>query len=156
MIGPLTNGSNGRDTTGKFAKGNPGGPGNPHAARVAQLRSLMLEAVSLEDIQQVVAKLIELAKGGDLAAIRELLDRTLGKPTAALTLEMSVEESLDSLSNSERMDRVKEYASRLEIHIDPYEAARASREAIMNDLEYVDYLRDKQMEKQKLNQEKHS
>ncbi len=78
---PSTNGANGaRGANGRFAKGNAGGPGNPHARRVAQIRSIILEAVSEEDLRAIVAALVQRAKEGDIAATRELLDRLAGKP----------------------------------------------------------------------------
>jgi hypothetical protein len=40
----------------------------------------MLDAVSDDDVRAVTAKLVEKAKSGDLGAIRELLDRVVGKP----------------------------------------------------------------------------
>ena len=40
---------------------------------------MLLEAVTPDDLKAVVVKLIELAKGGDLAAMKMLLDRTCGK-----------------------------------------------------------------------------
>ena len=43
-----------------------------------------------DDLRQVVTKLVELAKGGDLAAIRELLDRTMGKPVVAVAMAADV------------------------------------------------------------------
>jgi len=88
---PSTNESNGRDIHGRFAKGNRGGPGNPHAKQVSLLRSALLKAVSPEDVQQVMSKLIELAKAGDVRAIKEILDRTLGKPLEADLLERIAE-----------------------------------------------------------------
>lgn len=79
---PSTNGSNGRDTSGRFVVGCKGGPGNPFARRTAQLRAALLDILTEDDLTAIVCKLIELAKGGDLAAIRELFDRTLGKAVA--------------------------------------------------------------------------
>ena len=76
---PSSNGSNGRDAAGRFAAGNPGGPGNPHGRRTALLRSAMLSAVDAADVQAVMKKLIESAKAGEPWAVREFLDRTLGK-----------------------------------------------------------------------------
>ena len=77
---PSTNGDNGsRDSQGRFVAGNAGGPGNPYARRVARLRSLLLEAVGEEDLLELIQALIGQAKSGDLAAIREVLDRCLGK-----------------------------------------------------------------------------
>jgi hypothetical protein len=71
--------TNGRTLRGQFAKGNPGGPGNPHAKRVAWLRVALLEAVSEDDLRAIAMTLVKKAKGGDLPAIRELLNRVIGK-----------------------------------------------------------------------------
>ncbi len=84
---PSPNGANGRDGRGRFSQGNSGGPGNPHAAKVASLRAAILAAVTEDDIRQVVATLVTMAKGGDLPAIRELLLRTVGKPVESDLLE---------------------------------------------------------------------
>src|SRR5262245_47993772 len=55
-----------RDSRGRFVPRNPGGPGNPFARQVAALRQAVLNAVTAEDIQTVVRKLIELAAAGSL------------------------------------------------------------------------------------------
>ena len=78
---PSSNGANGRDKGGRFAAGNPGGPGNPHAAATAMLRAALVRSVTEDDIQAVVAALVQKARSGDVVAIRELLDRTIGKPS---------------------------------------------------------------------------
>lgn len=80
MSTPSPNGANGRGPDGRFAKGNSGGPGNPYAKRAAKLRSALYEAVTDDDLRAIVAKLVESAKGGDIAAAREVLDRLLGRP----------------------------------------------------------------------------
>lgn len=79
MERPSANGANGRNRQGRFTHGCPPGPGNPHVRQTARLRSALLEAVEPEDIAAVIAKLLERALAGDVAAIRELLDRTIGK-----------------------------------------------------------------------------
>jgi hypothetical protein len=71
----------GREANGRFAKGNHGGPGNPFARRVAHLRSLALEVVSDDDLSAILRKMVELAKEGDVAAAKVVLQYTLGKPT---------------------------------------------------------------------------
>jgi hypothetical protein len=76
---PSLNGSNGRGPGGKFVSGNAGGPGNPFGRRTAELRTLLLHTVSDDDLRAIVGKLVELAKGGDMAAIREILTRTIGR-----------------------------------------------------------------------------
>ncbi|MFN0012096.1 MAG: hypothetical protein ACKVS8_10685 [Phycisphaerales bacterium] len=89
---------NGRDGSGRFAPGNTGGPGNPHAASVARLRAAMLGAVEAGDVADVVKALVALAKGGNVAAAREVLDRTLGK-AEALDLLARLEALEDRIGN---------------------------------------------------------
>ena len=85
---PSPNGTIGeRGPAGRFAPGNAGGPGNPFARRVGELRSALIEAVTPADMAEMVAALIAGAESGNVAAIREVFDRTLGKPTQADLLE---------------------------------------------------------------------
>ena len=67
--------------------GNPGGPGNPFAHRVAALRRTLLEAVSEEDLRAIVNRMVQAAKDGDLAAAREVILRTIGKPVESDLIE---------------------------------------------------------------------
>jgi hypothetical protein len=83
MIDFQHNNADGRDGSGRFAPGNKGGPGNPHARKVAQLRSALLETVTEDDMRAIGAKLIAMARGGNLPAIKELIERTLGRPIEA-------------------------------------------------------------------------
>lgn len=76
---PSPNGHNRRSGNGRFAMGNAGGPGNPHAAQVGVLRRALLDAVTPNDVRDIATKLVTLAKGGDLAAMKLVLDRTVGK-----------------------------------------------------------------------------
>ena len=71
--------ANGRTPRGQFAKGNLGGPGNPYARRVADLRAALLESVTEQDIRAVARALVKRAKEGEVPAVRELLDRLLGR-----------------------------------------------------------------------------
>lgn len=87
---PSPNGGNGgRNERGQFVAGNPGGPGNPYARRSAELRRGLLEAVTLQDVQEIAEKLLELAKAGDIDAARLLLDRLLGKPVQPVVAEIA-------------------------------------------------------------------
>lgn len=85
-IGPDSR-TNGRAPNGRFTTGNPGGPGNPHGAKVSKLRAAILRAVDEGDIEAIVAKLVEMARSGDLTAAREVLDRTIGKAVPCDLLE---------------------------------------------------------------------
>lgn len=87
MQPPSQNGSNGRTSGGRFAKGNAGGPGNPFAKRAGALRSALYDAVSEDDLRAVIEKMVEAAKDGDMPAARELLNRLLGKPEPTDILE---------------------------------------------------------------------
>jgi len=81
------NGANGRDGRGRFAKGNAGGPGNPMAGKIAKLRAALIRSVGQKDLREVVAALLAKAKQGDVAAAKELFDRTLGRPTEVDLIE---------------------------------------------------------------------
>jgi hypothetical protein len=82
-MSPSPNGKSGRDPKGRFLTGNPGGPGNPLAKSASQLRSMLLTAVSADDVRAIVKKLVEQARAGEPWAIKELLDRMLGRPQPA-------------------------------------------------------------------------
>ena len=78
---PFSNGpiGDGRDSRGRFAKGCVGGPGNPGAKHAIELRQRLnaaLEAeVTADRLRVVIRVLIQLAEGGDIAAMKLLLDR---------------------------------------------------------------------------------
>ncbi len=82
---------NGRQTGGRFAKGNAGGPGNPFAAEVGKLRARPYKAIKAKDIDaavKVMREVMEKGKDSDrLAAARLLLDRAMGAPVEADVLE---------------------------------------------------------------------
>jgi hypothetical protein len=84
---PSTTGVNGRSGGGQFAPGNKLAKGNPHAKRVARLRSALLKAVSPTDLRDVVTALLTSAKGGDVPAAKELLQRLLGPPESIDLME---------------------------------------------------------------------
>ena len=84
---PSPNGTNGRDASGGFVKGWRGGPGNPHARHVAAIRSVLMSAVSDDDLRAILFTLVEKAKAGDVMAAREVLDRLLGKAKISIESE---------------------------------------------------------------------
>jgi hypothetical protein len=101
---PSTTG-NGRDGGGRFAPGNQYAKGNPHAAHVARLRAALLHAVSPDDMREVVAKLVEKAKTGDVPAVRELIERTTGRVLEADLLDRleRLENALEELAQQGRL-----------------------------------------------------
>lgn len=89
---PSTSEGNGRDHGGRFAAGNRLAKGNPHAKRVAKLRAVLFRAADPAAMLRAARKIMQQAEGGDLAAFREILDRTVGK-----TIASDVEERLTRL-----------------------------------------------------------
>jgi len=86
-IQPSTHGGNGQDAHGRFKPGNRLGRGNPLAGRAARIRAVLLRKLSPREAGEIADVLLRMAKGGDLAAIRELFDRTTGKPVQSELLE---------------------------------------------------------------------
>src|ERR1043165_6927694 len=89
-----------RDEKGRFQKGNRGGPGNPFTRQAAKLRQAALNAVSEEEITEVIAVLKAKAKQGDVAAIKLLLSYTVGKPTHAPNPDTLDQHELEPIVNN--------------------------------------------------------
>jgi hypothetical protein len=79
---PSPNGENGRDSHGRFAKGNSGGPGNPFARKAAALRAAFLNKITEHNLEELAQQLLDRAKSGDLAAMKVLFNYTIGRPPA--------------------------------------------------------------------------
>ena len=75
-----------RDSRGRFVKGCKGGPGNPFAKRTGELRKALHDAVSPDDLRELVTRTVEAAKGGDMVAARLVFDRLLGPPRPSTPL----------------------------------------------------------------------
>jgi hypothetical protein len=80
---------NGRDTSGRFMYGNKCAKGHAYHKRIHNLRRAIIAASTPRDIIEIVQKLAELAKAGDVAAARVYLDYVVGRP--ARMIELSVE-----------------------------------------------------------------
>ena len=96
---PSPSGNNGRNARGQFTIGNHAAQGNPLARRIGQLRSALVGAVTVEDMVAIARKLVEQARGGDVLAMRLLLERTIGKP-----VELDVIERLEQLESALEVD----------------------------------------------------
>jgi hypothetical protein len=84
--------SNGRDqVTGHFAQGNRVAVGNrgggKAARRMRELRELLIDCATDDDVRELYKGLLVSAKGGDTAAARVLLEYLVGK--AAQPIEVS-------------------------------------------------------------------
>ena len=93
---PLANGGHGRlehDSRGRFLPGNRAavGRGNPHADRVHAWRNALAATVTEADLRAVIATVVEQAKAGERWAVRELLDRCLGKSVQPIVTAGEVE-----------------------------------------------------------------
>ena len=101
-----------RNADGTFAKGNKGGPGNPYARKVALIRNQIIEAVSEDDLREIIQALIKKAKSGDIQATKEILTRLIGKPLETThpdqleSNEANIE--LDKICSNNRLKRQKE------------------------------------------------
>lgn len=76
-----------RSKNGQFAKGNKIATGNPVNCRTAMLRAHILAQVTAGEWAAITRQLVEMALGGDLQAIREILDRGIGRPHQSVTLD---------------------------------------------------------------------
>ena len=73
----------GHESNGRWAKGNKGGPGNPFARQVAQLRKVILDRLTREDLLAITEALLAKAKEGNVGAAKLLLAYGIGKPASA-------------------------------------------------------------------------
>jgi hypothetical protein len=74
-----------RDRRGRFGKGNQAARGNhgPFARKCAELKAALVGCVTPQDYREIAAKLISLAKHGNLRAVELLLLWTVGRPAEA-------------------------------------------------------------------------
>jgi hypothetical protein len=77
------NHKDGHDERGRFAACNKIGLGSSFARRAGELRRMVQESVSPEDLRAIVSVLVDKAKGGDLQAAKVVLAYTVGKPQPA-------------------------------------------------------------------------
>ena len=95
-----------RDSKGRFVQGNQAAKG--HSSHPTLYRRLtMVDSffwhVQPSDIGDITEKLIELAKGGDLMAIKLVLERMLGRPDMIgeieppLTISIKLPKGLEDL-----------------------------------------------------------
>ena len=80
-------GNGNHEANGRFARGNRAATGNPRNAKAQRLRSVLIERLTVAKMRSVSDALVRAAESGDLAAIRELLNRVCGRPAETETIE---------------------------------------------------------------------
>ena len=76
--------NNGRDPRGRFAPDNPGGPGGSRKRALVMCRAAK-DAITPEDITALMRKAMSMAREGDVAAMRLVIERTSGRAAVAQT-----------------------------------------------------------------------
>jgi hypothetical protein len=79
---------NGRDTSGRFVPGNKCSKGHAYHKRIHNLRRAIIAASTPKDIIEIIQKLAELAKTGDVAAAKVYLDYVVGRPPRMIELSV--------------------------------------------------------------------
>ena len=75
---------------GKFKKGNPGGGGKAALYKdKIRYNDLLRKCVTDDEFKKVAAKLLEKAQEGEGWAIRELMDRLMGKPKQVAEVDIT-------------------------------------------------------------------
>src|SRR5947208_13713775 len=115
---PAQTPTNGHEPNGRFARGNPGGPGNPYARRVAQLRKVIINRLTEEDLLAITEALLAKAKEGSVGAAKLLLAYGIGKPASA--------------PDPDRLDgqELKHFKEQVEVVNDVHELAREVGKAV--------------------------
>jgi hypothetical protein len=99
---PKPTGVSGRSKDGQFTAGNKFGSGNPCNKKAQQLRNSLLQTVTEDDLISITKTLISMARNGNLVAIREVLDRALGKPTASIEVTAGeAREQIEDMTDEE-------------------------------------------------------
>ena len=102
----------------QFGAGNPGGPGRPKGLTVTSLIRKRLEENDGEGAQELADALIEKAKDGNSAAIREVVTRMDGPVPQHTVLE-----SISSLTDEERAERLMAILNRAQERRDAEDAS---------------------------------
>lgn len=81
-----------------FKAGNPGGPGNPFAGRVQELRKWAWECTTKDTFREVWDAMVGKARDGDVPAMREFFQRTMGNPIQLAYEEGAVPKDGDTIA----------------------------------------------------------
>ena len=110
---------------------------------------MLLGAVTDDDLKAIVNKLVSMAKAGNLAAMKEVRDRTLGKPLAAVAIDVGV--ACDScparMSPEERQAKLDDLAEALGLDAaDSGTEIRQVQRELLNEPDYLEFQRQRALE----------
>jgi hypothetical protein len=94
-----------------FTKGQSGNPGG-RPKRDTSLTGMLRRELNrkgedkIAHKTRIVAKLIELAKTGDVIALKYIFDRVDGRPIQTVTADISGAMSLDTAAAAEKLERI--------------------------------------------------
>jgi hypothetical protein len=94
-----------------FTKGSSGNPGG-RPKRDTSLTGLLRKELSKKNADKIakktriVGKLIELADGGDVVALKYIFDRIDGKPTETVKAAVSASVEFDTAAAAEKLERI--------------------------------------------------
>jgi hypothetical protein len=104
----------GRETNGRFAPGNAGGPGNPFGRKVAALRSALIDAVTPQDITEIMYLVVFNAKAGSLEWTKFLFQYAVGKPRPAVNPDtLDLDELTLTQASAVPPEALKEFVARV-------------------------------------------
>lgn len=89
---PPGNGNNGQDPkTGRFLPGNTlGNGGDPIATKRKQFRCIVAKALTPQRMGKIAATLLRCAERGEPWAVKEVLDRLLGKAKEHVEIDATI------------------------------------------------------------------
>ena len=99
---------NGRTAGGRFAPGNKVAVGT-RQAHLKKLRTAFVDCLTVSDVADVTAALVNAAKGGDVAAIKVFFERIHGRVAA----DVRVDEDEPDLTDAEKREQLLSRFARL-------------------------------------------
>ena len=97
---------NGRDSSGRFSKGNRLSPGRPRRDTEREYLAAFQRALSTEDLEAVTRSVFECAMAGNVAACRLLLEYSVGRPTERIRFQPEEEYRVAGISPAEHMQEM--------------------------------------------------
>jgi len=78
-----------RKANGQFKKGWSGGPGRPRLDAEQKYLRTLHRSLLQRDVREIIKKLIDKAKAGNIQATKLLLEYAIGKPTQYVAADLT-------------------------------------------------------------------